>query len=87
MRGDDVILVQPESTNGIDDLRFIFLTSQVSLVETMEELLERCPTYHVTAELSESGVAVGVKKANGHKCDRCWLYSDSVGDVTEHPEI
>ena len=87
MRGDDVILVQPESTNGIDDLRFIFLTSQVSLVETMEELLERCPTYHVTAELSESGVAVGVKKANGHKCDRCWFYSDSVGDVTEHPEI
>ena len=28
---------------------------------------------------SESRLSVGVTRARGKKCDRCWYYSDSVG--------
>jgi isoleucyl-tRNA synthetase len=28
---------------------------------------------------TESGLTIGVKRANGPKCDRCWYYSDTVG--------
>lgn len=35
----------------------------------------------------ETGVGTAVAKAPGHKCERCWTYSDTVGTVPEHPTI
>ena len=32
-------------------------------------------------------VAVSVQAAAGIKCERCWIYSDSVGSSTEHPTL
>lgn len=46
-----------------------------------------CPQYNVAGKDSESGVTVGVRKAEGKKCDRCWYYSESVGEDHEHPDI
>ena len=28
-----------------------------------------------------------VEDAPGHKCERCWMYSETVGSVEEHPSI
>ena len=30
---------------------------------------------------------IKVEIANGEKCDRCWMYSESVGKEKEHPTI
>jgi isoleucyl-tRNA synthetase len=32
----------------------------------------------------EDGVSIGVTKADGEKCDRCWNYSPTVGTHSEH---
>jgi isoleucyl-tRNA synthetase len=32
-------------------------------------------------------VTIGVGKAEGHKCARCWNYSEEVGKDAEHPEL
>ncbi len=33
------------------------------------------------------GLAVGVEKARGAKCERCWIYEESVGADAEHPTL
>ena len=33
------------------------------------------------------GLSVSVSKADGEKCERCWKYSDTVGESSEHPTL
>ena len=33
------------------------------------------------------GLAVGVEKARGTKCERCWIYEESVGSDANHPTV
>jgi isoleucyl-tRNA synthetase len=33
------------------------------------------------------GVWVIVEPAGGEKCQRCWIYDGSVGQITDHPTI
>ncbi len=84
MKGDDKLLAQPVSTNGIDDLRFVFQTSQISIAPTADAVNNACPDFHLAAKDGESGVTVGVTAAKGKKCDRCWYYSESVGEDHDH---
>ena len=39
------------------------------------------------ALVGETGVKVLVTPAEGDKCERCWMYSESVGKDTEHPTL
>jgi isoleucyl-tRNA synthetase len=78
------IAVTPDSTmtgNGVDELRYLFITSQVELVES-NAILQELPYTYQSPEL-----AIGVVKADGEKCDRCWNYSTHVGESIEHPLI
>ncbi|MCD7797494.1 MAG: isoleucine--tRNA ligase [Clostridiales bacterium] len=34
-----------------------------------------------------AGLSVTVERAQGEKCERCWKYSDSVGQCAEHPTL
>ncbi|OCQ97977.1 isoleucine--tRNA ligase [Oscillatoriales cyanobacterium USR001] len=65
--------------NGVDELRYLFIASQVQLLENVEDLAG----VQYTSLSSELGV--GVVKADGEKCDRCWNYSTHVGESHEHP--
>ncbi len=67
------------SGNGVDELRYLFLTSQVELLETNDRLA------HVEYTTQTEDLGIGVVQAEGHKCDRCWNYSPHVGTVPEHP--
>lgn len=87
IQGDAKLLAKDESTNGMDDLRFILMTSQVTIVDTPAEVLAKCDTYKTESGESESGLTIGVTKAAGVKCDRCWYYSDSVGEDHEHSDV
>jgi isoleucyl-tRNA synthetase len=68
-------------SNGIDELRYLFLASQVELVDDAN-LLQGCQ-HQTTSE----GGKIGVVNADGTKCDRCWNYSPTVGQNNEQPEI
>ncbi|MBR8828491.1 MAG: isoleucine--tRNA ligase [Gomphosphaeria aponina SAG 52.96 = DSM 107014] len=67
--------------NRVDELRYLLLASQVELVDTAASIAQA--EYRSESE----GLAVGVVKADGQKCDRCWNYSPHVGEFVEHPTI
>jgi isoleucyl-tRNA synthetase len=67
------------SGDRVDELRYLFLASQVEVLDSPEAIQ--------TAEynLQSDKLSVGVVKADGEKCDRCWNYSTRVGTISEHP--
>ncbi|WP_119260526.1 isoleucine--tRNA ligase [cyanobacterium endosymbiont of Rhopalodia gibberula] len=69
------------TSNQVDELRYLLLASQVELVDSIENLQKT--EYQSKSEL----VSVGVIKADGHKCDRCWNYSIKVGEFGDNPTI
>jgi isoleucyl-tRNA synthetase len=69
------------SGNGVDELRYLFLASQVELVDSTLEI-EKADYSSKTESFS-----IGIVKAQGQKCDRCWNYSVSVGEFPEDPTI
>jgi isoleucyl-tRNA synthetase len=73
--------LNPEKGNGIDELRYLFLTSQVELLDSSEKL--QGVKYNLRSDTWE----IGVVNAEGEKCDRCWNYSTHVGESAEHPLI
>ena len=94
LQGDDTFLPTPVQTDGCDDLRFVFMASQVTVVSSEEEVIERCGEQHDGCYLlagsgtgTDSGISVGVARAAGRKCDRCWYYSESVGQDAEHTDV
>jgi len=67
--------------NGVDELRYLFITSGVELLEDPAALTG------LQHSLQSETLGVGVVKADGEKCDRCWNYSTHVGENPEHPII
>jgi isoleucyl-tRNA synthetase len=61
-----------------DDLRDIFIVSKVNIFEN-----ESFDDAYVSEDIDS--LVIKVKKANGDKCDRCWVYDESVGTSDKHP--
>jgi isoleucyl-tRNA synthetase len=55
-----------------EELRYLFIVSQVEL----EELAAQ-----------DSQMKVEVRRASGKKCERCWNYSERVGESDRYPEV
>lgn len=70
-----------DSTHGVDELRYLFLASQVELL-TSGVPIEQA-NYHAQGEK----IAIAIDHADGHKCERCWNYSTRVGEFGEHPTL
>lgn len=83
--GDDQILASPVKTNGIDDLRFITIASQVSLTSE-EDIASTCAFISKSSDTA-SGMMVGIAKATGKKCERCWYYCESVGQQALYNDL
>ncbi|QIR40665.1 isoleucine--tRNA ligase [Tolypothrix sp. PCC 7910] len=77
--GDAIKAFNPASGNGIDELRYLLLTSQVELLNSAEKL----QGLKYTAQTEDWTIAV--VNADGEKCDRCWNYSTHVGESKDHP--
>ena len=58
---------------GFDGLRYLFLVSEVDLIED--------------GGLAENEVQVSVSRASGTKCERCWNYTSDVGTSSEFPTV
>ncbi|CCI16652.1 Isoleucyl-tRNA synthetase [Microcystis aeruginosa PCC 9806] len=67
--------------NKVDELRYLFLSSQVELVSDISAI--QTAEYKGESDL----VSVGIVKADGEKCDRCWNYSTQVGKFADDPTI
>lgn len=66
------------STNGVDELRYLFITSQVQLLDSPE-------IAGLKYSFQSEALSIGVDSADGEKCDRCWNYSIHVGVSQKHP--
>jgi isoleucyl-tRNA synthetase len=60
-----------------DILPAVFIVSKVDIENTAEGEYKGETT----------GLGFTVKKASGRKCERCWIYSDTVGECDEHPTL
>lgn len=80
--GDRDLISPPVKSNGVDDLRTALMLSQINMVDSPEAVIEACgEKYTSTTDSSTSGCIVGVRKADGNKCNRCWFYDDQVGKL------
>jgi len=76
--GDKSIISPSDKTNGVDELRAALMISQVHIVDSEDDVTSACAaTYIAKGELS--GCTIGVMKAEGTKCGRCWFYDKDVG--------
>lgn len=73
--------LRPFLEEHAEDLRSLLIVSQVSLAGTKDLLAEP----FTSAEFE--GLSVGVSRASGRKCNRCWIYSESVGADSKHPSV
>jgi len=89
LEGDDNLVYPPVKTNGVDELRTVMMMSQVHLVDSADVVKEKCDAAHVATEETISGAIVGIAKASGHKCGRCWFYDDAVGEdgTSSHGDV
>ena len=60
------------------DLPTLLIVSQAKLI---------AGTAGGTEATGREDLKVTVKPAAGHKCERCWVYSDTVGQDPEHPTL
>ncbi|MBP8985164.1 MAG: isoleucine--tRNA ligase [Syntrophobacterales bacterium] len=63
-----------------EDLKVLNIVSQVNILDR-DDLEEP----YVSSEIE--GLKVGVSKASGAKCQRCWMYSETVGKDAVHTTI
>jgi len=79
LMGDESIIVPPVKTNGVDELRTTLMLSQIHLVDSPEAIAESCDEKYISTADTLSGCVVGVAKAEGEKCGRCWFYDTKIG--------
>ena len=60
------------------DLATLLIVSQAKLVEGLAGGVEAT---------GREDLKVNVQAAEGEKCERCWIYSDTVGKDAEHPTV
>ena len=73
------------TSNGVDELRYLLLTSSVEVVNSAEEAR---PTGTLASRADDSlAVTVGIVPADGVKCERCWHYATNVGSSSTYPGV
>ncbi|KAG6668104.1 isoleucine--tRNA ligase, chloroplastic/mitochondrial [Carya illinoinensis] len=71
-----------------DTLQRIFITSQAEVLPSLEdELISHIPFKGECLIQGQSKVWIGVSRAEGSKCERCWNFSPQVGSFPEHPTL
>jgi isoleucyl-tRNA synthetase len=58
----------------------LFIVSQVELHSPGEDLPD-------DVAVNEDNIAIAVRRADGEKCNRCWNYSEAVGESEQHPSL
>ncbi|HUN54070.1 MAG TPA: isoleucine--tRNA ligase [Smithella sp.] len=64
----------------IEDMRSLLIVSQLQLAQE-KDIANPFKSEEI------KGLVVGVEKARGSKCERCWIYEESVGSDVKHPTV
>ncbi|KAF9673295.1 hypothetical protein SADUNF_Sadunf10G0009300 [Salix dunnii] len=76
------------ASNEADALHRIFITSQAEMLHHVEdEILKTIPYSGEYLVQGSDRVWIGVSRAEGLKCERCWNYTPQVGSFVEHPTL
>ncbi|MDO5559318.1 MAG: isoleucine--tRNA ligase [Oscillospiraceae bacterium] len=67
-----------------DELASIFIVSDVQI---LNEGNGEYDADALSAPACISDISVTIEKAEGEKCERCWVYSKTVGQDNEHPTL
>ena len=78
--GDTDLIYPPVKTNGVDELRTALMLSEVHIVESEADISEMCDSKYISSSPTLSGCVIGIRKAVGRKCGRCWFYDAQVGN-------
>ena len=76
--------------NYLDELPSIFIVSEVELnldVDTRNSAVYNISFQKPNAHIESGRINIGVEKAVGEKCVRCWNYSKSIGNNEQHPKL
>ncbi|MDR2861838.1 MAG: class I tRNA ligase family protein, partial [Syntrophobacterales bacterium] len=72
--------IAQELAGAEEEMRALLIVSQLKFLD-QDQLVNP-----VSSDAVE-GLQICVTKAEGEKCQRCWIYSVTVGENTEHPAI
>ena len=72
--------LRPLLETHVEDLRALLIISDLSVVDA-----DKIGEPYRSAEIP--GLLVGVSRATGAKCNRCWNYNATVGENADHPTI
>lgn len=64
---------------NLDTIRTINIVSEVEMTDK--------PSGEISCSSEFEGMSIGVSRAGGVKCERCWMYSGTVGKSAAHPAI
>lgn len=74
--------------NDADTLHRILITSQVEILSSLDdEMVSSIPYSGKYTDQRIGETWIGVTRAHGMKCERCWNYSLQVGSFVEHPTL
>lgn len=77
-----------QSRTDADSLPRIFITSQVEILPSLEYKENDDVPYKGEYLIEgKNKVWIGVSRARGSKCERCWNFSPQVGSFDEHPSL
>ncbi|NMA66850.1 MAG: isoleucine--tRNA ligase [Clostridiaceae bacterium] len=69
----------------------VLLKANGDLYEFLKNNMDILPTVFITSQVEvaagDSELEVEIALAEGEKCERCWMYSDTVGKNNEHPAL
>ncbi|KAG0471119.1 hypothetical protein HPP92_015665 [Vanilla planifolia] len=71
-----------------DSLNRIFITSQVELLPCLDDKIVQGIQYSASYTNQKAiQIWMGISRADGLKCERCWNYSPKVGTFSDHPTL
>jgi len=79
LESDELLISPSVKTNGVDDLRTALMLSQVHILDSPDMVNSKCDEKYISNG-TETSYLIGVLKATGHKCSRCWFYDDNVNN-------
>jgi len=71
--------LRPLLSSRLEDLRALLIVSQLQIADRIDG------EGFASAEME--GLTVAVAKAKGEKCNRCWIYKETLGTDASHPNI
>ena len=70
-----------------EELRYLFIVSEVQLADSSDVAIAGCDFKSVVDVPGAGTVSIGVARAAGSKCARCWNFSPLVGSDAKHSQL